>query len=74
MSWYLYNLYYQAQALKAEADKLVKQTQPLSRENQQLLAEIGRLEDPENLEIELRKAGYAAPGEKVIILVPKKQP
>ena len=66
MSWYLYKLWRQTAELKQESDKLTWELTPLQKENTELLAEIQRLEDPENLEIELRKSGYALPGEKVI--------
>jgi len=74
LSWYLYQLWGQAGELQKESDLLTKELQPLQKENAELLAEIKRLDDPENLETELRKAGYAAPGEKVIIIIPKKSP
>jgi len=71
LSWYLYQLYQQRRVLADQSEKLLQEIQPLEKENQELTAELKRLEDPENLEIELREAGYASPGEKVLIIVPK---
>ncbi len=72
MGWYLYQLWQQTRALQKEADKLAGELLPLQKESAELLAEAKRLDDPENLEVELRKSGYALPGEKVIILIPKR--
>ena len=74
LSFQLYRLYIQRSALEKELITLKASTKPLIKENEKLLTELKYYENPDNLERELRKSGYAAPDEKVFVIVPRQQP
>lgn len=67
----LTQLYAQERALQRELAELTKKTEPLQEENKKVFRELQVLKNPGNLEREFRRAGFAAPGEKVFIIVPK---
>lgn len=69
----LYRLAIQHYAFKQQLTELVKKIEPLQKENNAVESDLKALENSANIERELRRAGYAAPGEKVFIIVPKKQ-
>ena len=69
----LYRLYNQKIALEKDLNKVSEQLQPLDGENRELTAEIDYFQNPDNLEKELRsRFNYAAPGETMVIIIPKK--
>lgn len=71
----LKGLYYRNEALGAERDRVVKKVDGLSRENVDLEATIAYLDDPENLAKAARKElNYGAPGERLMVIIPKKNP
>lgn len=67
----LYRLSMQNHALNREFAELTRKTKPLQKENKDILEQLQALKNPGNLEREFRRAGFAAPGEKVFIIVPK---
>ncbi len=69
----LYRLAMQHYTLTQQFTELVKKTEPLQKENSRVESDLKALENPANIERELRRAGYAAPGEKVFIIVPAPQ-
>lgn len=72
-SFQLYRLVKQSQSLKLEYARIDEQTGPVKLENERLAADIEYFQKPEGLEIELRKAGYALPDEKMLIIINEKQ-
>lgn len=69
----LYKLEIKKIALEADFNKTHSQAQALISENAKLEEEIKYLKDPENLAREAKaQLNYAKPGEKLIIVVPKK--
>ena len=69
----LYHLQVKRAELKAEYDKVNKKVTALLDENFDLQADVKYFTDPANLENEARsQLNYAKPGEKLIIVVPKK--
>ena len=74
LSFQIYSLNKQRISLKNDLDKITKELTPLNEENKELIAEINYLENPDNLEKELRsRFNYVKPGEKLIIVVPESQ-
>lgn len=67
----LYRLAIHYYALKQNMAELAQKTEPLKKENQRVSKELEALKNPANIERELRRAGFAAPDEKVFIIVPK---
>ena len=73
VGWQAFRLYRQKTALQKDFDKIIAQVEPLKKENGEILSEIEYFKNPNNLEKELRaRFNYAAAGEKMIIVVPKK--
>lgn len=71
----LYDLQKKKNLLEAEYARLNKQTTEMFNENIKLEADLRYFNDPSNLEKEARlQLNYASPGEKLIIVVPKKSP
>ena len=69
----LYHLQVKRAEQKVEYDKVNKKVTALLKENFDLQADVQYFKDPENLEKEARsQLNYAKPGEKLIIVVPKK--
>lgn len=70
----LYQLYSQKIVLQKDFEKIDKQLNSLTKENKELTAEVDYFNDPDNLEKELRaRFNYTEPGEKLIIVVPRKE-
>lgn len=70
----LYKLQLKKAELKSELEKVEKKASALVLENKSLKEEIVYFGDSKNLEKEAKaQLNYAAPGEKLIIVVPKKQ-
>lgn len=67
-SYRLMNNYRNAQR---EYDEIIKKMAPLAAENAALQANLTALQAGRGAERELRNAGYAAPGEKMLIIIPK---
>lgn len=65
-------LFMQERRLNAELAEIMLKTAPLAKENERLAHSFEELRDPAAVGRELRRAGYAAPGEKVFIIVPKR--
>lgn len=71
----LKGLYYHDEALIAERDRVVKKVDGLLSENVELEATIAYLGDPQNLAKAARKElHYGEPGERLIVVIPKKNP
>ncbi len=69
----LYKLQMKKSVLEAGFYKTQNQVQALVSENVRLEEEINYLKDPENLSREAKaQLNYVEPGEKLIIVVPKK--
>lgn len=67
----LYRLLTQEQKLQRELTEFMSTAEPLTKENEEISRQLHALQNRANLEREFRRAGYAAPGEKVFIIVPK---
>ena len=67
----LFSLRNQEKTLKDDLSKIEQQISPLTREREELSAEIDYFSKPEHLEDELRKNGYALPEEKMMVIIPK---
>ena len=52
-------------------DEIIKKIAPLAADNTALQANLKALEAGHAVERELHNAGYAAPGEKMLIIIPK---
>jgi cell division protein FtsB len=68
----LWNQYLAWHAIDRKLTALEMKLTPLERENGRIGTDLKALETPDAVLRELRRAGYAAPGEKVIVIVPKK--
>ncbi len=69
----LKGLYYRDAALAADHARVVKKVDDLTRENVDLEATVAYLGDPQNLATAARKElNYGAPGERLIVVIPKK--
>ena len=68
----VWNLYGQKRALERNLAEIMGKTAPITAENEKLAENLDGLKDTEAIARELRRAGYAAPGEKVFVIVPKK--
>lgn len=69
----LYRLYGQKAQLAAELKEKIASVNELASENKELQANIEYFSEPENLAKDLKsKLDYKRPGEKLIIIVPKK--
>lgn len=66
-----YRLFIQERVLQRALAELTRKIEPLQKENEQVARQLQALQNPANIEREFRRAGYAAPGEKVFIIVPK---
>lgn len=55
-----------------EYDELLKKMTPLAADNTALQANLKALETGHAVERELHNAGYAAQGEKMLIIIPRK--
>lgn len=73
LAFQLYRLFAQEQGLERDLRELAQKTELATKENNRVESELNALKNPANIERELRRAGYAAPGEKVFIIVPKRQ-
>ena len=69
----LYRLAWQYSDVKKEALTVSKELRNIEKENKQLTADLNYFKDNKHLEGEARKAGYAFPDEKVLIIVPEKR-
>lgn len=69
----LYRLVWQYSDLQKEASIVSKELQNIEEENKKLTADLEYFKDNKHLEGEARKAGYALPDEKVLIIVPEKR-
>lgn len=58
--------------LRKQAEAVSMKTEPLAKENERMQADIASLDGKEAMLRELRRQGYAAPGEKVFVIVPKR--
>jgi len=67
----LYRLFMQEQVLHRAFTELAKKTEPLKKENKEISQKLHTLKNPATIEREFRRAGFAAPGEKIFIIVPK---
>ena len=67
-----WNLYGQKRDLERGLAEVMRKMTPVAEENAKLEENLSKLEDPAAIGRELRKAGYAAPGEKVFVIVPKR--
>ena len=71
----LKGLYYHDATLRAERDRVVKKVDGLLNENIDLEADIRYLADSQNLvKAARRELNYGAPGERLIVVIPKKSP
>ncbi len=73
LAFQLYRLVAQERGLERDLKELMQKTELAKKENGRVQSELNALKNPANIERELRRAGYAAPGEKVFIIVPKRQ-
>lgn len=73
VSYQVYKLYGQRAKTYLEFEKAAAEWAEYDAENQGLLTDINYFKKPGNLEQEVRAhLNYAAPGEKMIIIIPKK--
>ena len=56
---------------KREYEEILEKITPLTTDNATLQANLKALEAGHGAERELHNAGYAAPGEKMLIIIPK---
>lgn len=68
----LYRLYGQENALQEQLGALRAKITPVAKENARMRDDIAGLGEKDAVFRELRRAGYAAPGEKVFVIVPKR--
>ena len=66
-----YRLIKQYRGTQREYDEIIKKMAPLATENVALQANLKALESGWRAERELHNAGYAAPGEKILIIIPR---
>lgn len=66
-----YRLIGQYRKTQREYDGIMQKMAPLAADNEALQANLKALETGHAVERELHNAGYAAPGEKMIILIPR---
>jgi CHASE3 domain sensor protein len=66
-----YRLISQYRHTQREYDEILKKTAPLAADNIALQASLKALEAGHGAERELHNAGYAAEGEKMLIIIPK---
>ncbi len=71
LAFQLYRLAIKKAALERELAALEAKIAPLSKENADLENDLASLKNSDTVLRELRRAGYAAPGEKVYIIIPK---
>jgi cell division protein FtsB len=64
-------LWEKQRTLQRKLGEITAKNEALRKENNATLTDLKGIEDPEAIGLELRRAGYAAPGEKVFIIVPK---
>ncbi len=72
LSWQLFRQYTAYQSLERQLDSVEQKLTPLAKENGVLASNLKSLEGRDTQLRELRRAGYAAPGEKVFVIIPKK--
>lgn len=58
--------------LRAQAEAVRMKLAPIAKENERMQADIASLGEKEAVLRELRRNGYAAPGEKVFVIIPKR--
>lgn len=68
-----YRLIGQYRHTQREYDEILKKMAPLAADNTALQANLNALQAGRGAERELHNAGYAAQGEKMLILIPKEQ-
>jgi len=66
-----YRLISQYRKTEYEYDEILKKMAPIAADNAALQANLKALEAGHGAERELHNAGYAAEGEKMIIIIPK---
>jgi len=57
--------------LRKQVETMRMKTEPITKENERIQGDIEGLGDTEAVLRELRRQGYAAPGEKVFVIIPK---
>ncbi len=72
LSWQLFRQYAAYQSLERQLAGVELKLAPLTKENGMLADNLKSLEGQDAQLRELRRAGYAAPGEKVFVIIPKK--
>ena len=72
LGWQLWRQIGEYRADDARLQAMTDKLRPVAEENVKLAEDLKSLESRDTMLRELRRAGYAAPGEKVIVIVPKK--
>jgi cell division protein FtsB len=69
----LWHLWGQGAALQGQLAEIREKTTPIAKENGELAVSLENFANSQDVILrELRRAGYAAPGEKVFVIVPKR--
>ena len=63
--------YEEERALQGQAEEVRMKLEPIAKENERMQADVVGLGEKESVLRELRRQGYAAPGEKVFVIIPK---
>lgn len=69
----LYRLAWQYIDVEKELSAVNKELSYITEENGKLTADLDYFNDKRHLEGEIRRAGYALPDEKVLIIIPKQR-
>ncbi len=69
----LYRLIGQYNSTKKEQSAINMELEAVRIENEKLMADLDYFKQKEHLEREIRKADYALPNEKVLIIIPEKK-
>ena len=72
LGWQIWRQVVQYRAMERQLGTVNEKLRPVLQENEKLAADLKNLENTDTMLRELRRAGYAAPGEKVFVIVPKK--
>ena len=72
LGWQLYRQFSAYRNLTGQMSALAEKAAPIERENARLAENLKNLQGSDAMLRELRRAGYAAPGEKVFVIIPKK--
>ncbi len=72
LAFQLYRLAVKKGELERELAAIEAKIAPLAKENGKLENDLSSLKDSDTVLRELRRAGYAAPGEKVYVIIPKR--